>query len=89
MNKKFESLITERSDAIDNAVYELILLMANQTEDELDWDIEQIGEVADAVEETMKSLGILSCRPYVACDDRTPCYKMDECKCERCPMREE
>ena len=43
----------EQLDAIDNAVYQTILIFLNKTEDEFPWDMHYIGEVADAIEGTV------------------------------------
>lgn len=42
----------ERQDLIDNAIFEL-LQMLNPTEKDIDWNIEMIGEVRDAVQSVM------------------------------------
>ena len=39
----------ERNDEIDNAVYALILTLTEKTEDELEWDMELIGDITDAI----------------------------------------
>jgi len=47
------SEMLERNDIIDNAVYDLILTLAEKSRDELDWSMEIIGEVTDAVKEVL------------------------------------
>ena len=47
----------ERLDEVYNTVYESLLVLLEKTEDELPWDMELIGNVADAIAETCESLG--------------------------------
>lgn len=43
----------ERNDEIDNAVYQCILALTEKTEDELDWNMQIIGEVTDAIKDVL------------------------------------
>ena len=61
----FSSEQIEQIDAIDNAVYQSILVFLDKTEDEFPWDMHYIGPVADAVEKTLVDLGQRVRRPAI------------------------
>ena len=89
---RFESLICEQNDLVDNAVYRCILDLTGKNEDELPWDMNVIGDVTDAIESVLDRKGIYFCRPghNIAPDDydrETPCYEDNDCKCDNCPMK--
>ena len=89
--EKFERLLCERGDAVDNAVYRLVLDLLGEDENSLPWNMEIIGNVADAVEGALKRLGRPMCRPYNESGDDgedTPCFMTGDCACAVCPMRE-
>lgn len=50
------SVNTQRNDEIDNAVFECVRLLSEQPE--LEWDMRIIGEVSDAIIETLIVLGL-------------------------------
>lgn len=84
----FENLLTERSDAIDNAAYQLILALTGNSEDDMPWNMEYIGPVVDAAVKALNDEYVSTCRPcYINNDDETPCYQMSECDNPDCPMR--
>lgn len=89
----FERLLCEQGDAIDNAVYQMILALLGETEETLPWNMELIGGVADAAEAALKSLGRPICRPFTSSDpekdddEEIPCFMTDECSCPSCPMK--
>lgn len=68
-NERQRAEFTERQieqiDAIDNAVYETILTFLSKTEDEFPWDMYYIGEVAEAIEETLLAMGERVHRPAI------------------------
>jgi len=43
--------MSERNDEIDNAVYDLILTLAEKEPDELEWDMAIIGNATDILKE--------------------------------------
>jgi len=46
----------ERNDEIDNAIYEMILVLLEEDEDSLPWDMAFIGDVTDAVIEELQRI---------------------------------
>ena len=86
---EFEELLCSRNDIVDNAVYGMILDLTGKTEEELPWNMEIIGTVADAVEGALTDLGIPICRPFYVGEAETPCYLIHgsgDCSCEQCPL---
>ena len=87
---QFEDLLCTRGDVWDNAVYQMMLVLMDKTEDEFPWDMEKIGPVADAVEGALADAGLHICRPWMENsgeEDEKPCYLTGECECESCPMK--
>ena len=60
--------MVERLDEIDNAVYQLILTLAEKTEDELEWNMGIIGGVTDAVKNVLAKYKIPVHHPAIATD---------------------
>lgn len=58
----------ERLDEIDNAMYQFLLVLLEKDEDEFPWDMQYIGELVDAAEETMFRYGFDIHRPAVIND---------------------
>ena len=60
--------------------------------DDVDWDMEIIGEVCDIVESQMDAYDISVCHPFYTedgndgDDEGTPCYCSGECDNEDCPL---
>lgn len=52
---------SERNDEIDNAVFECIRVLIEQPE--LEWNMEIIGEVFDAIKETLNDFGLTVRQP--------------------------
>lgn len=85
--KDFESYLVNKNDDIDNLSYELIKAFVRKDFDkEIDWDMEIIGEIEEAVEDILKSRCFGVCHPFY-CDDNIPCYQSDDCGNEDCPFR--
>lgn len=85
-SKEFENYLIRKCDEIDNAAFDLINAMYNKGDsEEIEWDMEIIGEVVDVVEETLKSYCFGICRPFTS--NETPCYKTDECGIRNCPFK--
>lgn len=84
---RFENLLTKRSDTIDNAIYNMLLEILGENEESMPWDMEIIGNVADAVEVALPDFGKHLCRPYIG-EGESPCFKLHECKCATCPMKQ-
>lgn len=82
MKDSEEVFLTERNDAIDNAVFEAICSLVHES-CALEWDMEVIGEIEDVIESSLIKKGIITCHPW--CDeDENICYKIDRCPyCER------
>jgi hypothetical protein len=53
MEKEFTGREAERQDCVDNAIYNLLLELGLTNEDSLEWDIEEIGEVRDAIQDIL------------------------------------
>lgn len=84
--KDFEKYLTRKGDEIDNAAFALINAMYDKGKgEEIEWDMEIIGEIVDVVEDTLKSHCFGICRPFTA-DDK-PCYKTDDCGVANCPFK--
>jgi len=59
-----------RNDDIDNAVYQCILVLAEQSDTDLPWDMGMIGEVTDAIKETLWRYANIKVRhPGIVTDD--------------------
>lgn len=83
--ENFEKYLTHKSDEVDNAAYALITAIA-RTEKEIEWDMEIIGEVVDAVKSVLDDFNVPVCHPFFA--DETPCYKTSECQNRNCPFKQ-
>jgi hypothetical protein len=70
----------DRNDIIDNAVFEVLKAMSHE---EIEWDMEVIGEIADFAGCMLTEHGIKICRPWYNIDDNTPCYKTTD-RCYYC-----
>lgn len=57
-----------RNDEIDNTVYQCILTLTEKDPEELDWDMAIIGEVTDAIIETLREFGLKVRHPGVVTD---------------------
>ena len=63
----------ERNDEIDNAVYDLILILTEN--DDFAWDMEIIGEVTDAIKESLAKFKLEVRHPCIITrEDGTQCY---------------
>ena len=58
MNKNKRKFKHIFDDEIDNSVYQLILTLAEKSEDEIEWSMELIGEVTDAVKSVLTKFDI-------------------------------
>lgn len=85
-NNRFDDFSIEKNDDIDNAAYELLQSLAVN---EIDWDMEMIGDVVEFVKEYLEEKHIPVCHPYydVTTDKDIPCYRSGDCHVEECPMR--
>ena len=59
----------ERQDFVDNAIFELILTL-NPTDEEIEWDIDFIGEIRDVIQSQFVDMEI--------CDEQTFYPNIDE-----------
>lgn len=59
----------ERLDEIDNAMYRFLLVLLEKDENEFPWNMQYIGELVDAAEETMFRYGFDIHRPAVIRDN--------------------
>lgn len=74
--------LTERNDAIDNAVFDAIRSLVHE-DGEAEWDMEIIGEIEDTIESMLIERGVITCRPWHD-DNENICYKVDRCyHCKR------
>jgi len=74
MNENNELELTdeqlERNDEIDNAVYNCILVLAEQSDTELPWDMGMVAEVTDAIKEALWLYGNIKVRhPGIVTDE--------------------
>ena len=58
-----------RNDEIDNAVYQCVLVLAEQSETDLPWDMAMIGEVTDAIKAVLWQYAIKVRHPGIVTDD--------------------
>lgn len=84
--KKFETYLAAKCDDVDNTAFNLInALYSKGLGEEIEWDMEIIGDVVDAVEDALKSHCIGICRPFTS--NEKPCYKTSECGVRNCPFK--
>ncbi len=82
----FDDFSVERNDMIDSAAFELLQSLAIN---EIDWDMEMIGDVVEFVKEYLEERQIPVCNPYydVATDKDVPCYLNGDCCTAECPLK--
>lgn len=90
--RDFESYLIDKNDDIDNLAYALINAFIRKegclVEEKLEWDMEIIGDVVEAVEDVLTSRCLGVCHPFY-CDD-VPCYQSDDCgSMSKCHFRNE
>lgn len=84
----FESFLVNKNDEIDNSAFDLINAFIRKNKDTVvEWDMEIIGEIEEAVEDVLTSRCLGVCHPFY-CDD-IPCYQSDDCGNAECPFRNE
>lgn len=93
-NNKFENFLIAKNDLIDNAAFELITALISTSNDEeneeVEWNMEHIGEVVDMVKSYLEEQGFQVCHPYYEADmntDEKPCCECDSCFNKNCQMR--
>ena len=59
----------ERNDAIDNAVYDCILILSEDSSGDLPWDMEIIGDVTDAIKAALASHDIKVRHPGIVTEE--------------------
>ena len=59
----------ERNDEIDNAVYDLIVSLSEKNGEELEWSMEIIGAVTDAIKETLAGFNIQVRHPAIVTNE--------------------
>ena len=65
----------ERNDDIDNAVYQMLLVLLEKTEEEFPWDMYHIGNVTDVIKEYLEGEGLHVRHPAIeSCEDGTSKY---------------
>ena len=100
-NKEFENFLIAKNDRIDNAAYDLICAIVTPSEyeeddeeEEVEWDMEHIGEVVDMVKSYLEEAGFKTCHPYCEENDqfgqscRVPCLKSYSCENEKCKFKQ-
>lgn len=78
--KDAERFLIERNDDIDNAVFAAICSLVHEDE-EIEWNMEIIGEIEDKIESMLIKRGIITCHPWYD-EDGNICYKV--CRCHHC-----
>lgn len=82
----FESYLVNKNDEIDNAAFELINAFVHKgTDTDIEWNMEIIGEVEEAVEDVLTSRCFGICHPFYC--DEVPCYKSEDCGNTNCPFK--
>lgn len=89
MNNKFENYLCEKTDLIFNAAHNLIAaLLAVTTEEseiQIEWNMENIGPIADIAEEILIANGLFCCFPYHD-ENEIRCFESDSCTNPNCPF---
>ena len=89
-NLDFETFLTKKNDLIYQEAFELACAIASQSatsEDvPLEWNMEFIGEIADAAYDILQRKGMRVCYPFYE-DEDCPCYLGSDCKTADCPLR--
>lgn len=71
----------DRCDAVDAAIHQLLLELTGKTEDELEQDMEHIGDIRDAVQEVicdrLKIMSPMDFYPWIKSCGNCDCYKSD------------
>lgn len=73
-----DGFLVERNDEIDNAVFDAIQSLVPE---EIEWDMELIGEVTDCIREILEKAEIPHCHPW------TESFYDSECICYNSPSR--
>lgn len=85
----FESYLVNINDEIDNSAFDLINAFVRMDRDtDVEWDMEIIGEIEEAVEDILMSRCFGVCHPFY-CGDEIPCHQSDDCGNTKCPFRNE
>lgn len=80
----FESYLISKNDEIDNSAFALINAFVRKDSDtDVEWDMEVIGEIEKVVEDILASRCFGVCHPFYS-DDNIPYYKSDDCWNEAC-----
>ena len=83
----FETFLVEQNDVIDNAFHDALSALASSGDD-LEWDMEKIGDLIDCAEAILKEHGVESCHPYYESGEETPCYLGTDCTNKVCLYKE-
>ena len=89
MARRFDNYLCEKTDLIYNAAQELIAALVavntNGTFPRPEWNMENIGPIAETAEEILIANGLSCCHPYYE-EDNIPCYQSDGCTNPKCPF---
>jgi len=72
-----EKFLTNKNDVIDGTVFEAIRSLI-QDGDNVEWNMQIIGEVTDTIESMLIERGFETCHPWYD-EDENICYKVDRC----------
>lgn len=61
----------ERLDTIDNTIYQALLVLLEKTPDELPWNMEIIGDIAEAISTICESKGYHMRWPAIVTDNHS------------------
>lgn len=68
----------DRQDVVDNAIYNLLLELSGKTEDELEQDMEHIGDIRDVVQEVicdrLKIMSPMDFYPWIKSCGNCDCF---------------
>ena len=78
-----DNLLCEAGDVIDNAAFDLLSALSSE---KLEWDMQIIGEVVNAVEGILKQFNIPCCRPWQN-ENEHICYSLPNERCAHCPRQ--
>lgn len=90
MGNNFRGFLEKRNDALDNAAYQLALLMLNgqnadDPEQALPWNMEIVGRILENTASVLDRAGYPPCWPYY--EEETPCVWTQSCAKKVCPFK--
>lgn len=88
---EFTKEMSERNDALDNAVYEMCLTFLQYEKDEdadvkFPWDISILAEIRDLTVRLLREKRYPVCDPCIICDESNQYCDLKECYMKNCNL---